>query len=940
MVKNQKNMRKIIFVSLLFCTTLLGAQQNFNVNNPIPVDPKVSTGVLENGMTYYVRANSEPQNRAELMLVVKAGAIDEDEDQKGLAHFAEHMAFNGTKNFPKNDLIKYFESIGMEFGPEINAYTSFDETVYMLKVPLDSALYMEKGLQVLYDWASQITDSDEEIEKERGIILEELRGGRNANFRMQQQWLPVFLHESKYANRLPIGEKDIIENAPPEALRRFRNDWYRPDLMAVVVVGDFDQEDMEQKVKQKFAEIPAPENPRKKEFFDIPAHKETLVKIVTDKEAQYPMAFVLYKHPLEKAKVIADYRKSIAHSLYNSMINNRLAEKTQLAEPPFIVGQSAFGEMFGPMSVYQSVAICHNGKIEEGLKAVLLENERVKKFGFTESELERQKNALLSQLEQIYNERDQQKSINYAQEYTRNFLMTEEPIPGIENEYSYYQTFVPQISLEEVNTLAEKWITDENRVVVISAPEIEGVNIPGEEDVFALLEEVKQTEVEPYDDAVSDVPLVSDEPWPGKVLNETKLEKVEAVEWILENGATVVLKPTDFKDDEILFSAWSPGGTSLYEAKDDVSADFSASIMAMSGIAGFDKITLDKMLSDKVFSISPYVSQIREGFNGNASVKDIESLLQMVYLYFTQPRFDETSFQAAMSRNAGVLQNRSASPEAVFQDSLNVILANYHNRARPMSVELLAEADFNRIRQIAEERFRNAADFKFFFVGKIDTAQLKPLVEKYIGGIPYLDENENWRNLEIDPPAGVVEKVIRKGQEEKSIQYIVFHGALSYSSENAIELDALSRILDTRLMEEIREERSSVYSIGARSSASKYPDEEYTISISYGTDPEKAKELQQAIFEEINDFIQNGPGEDELAKAKEKMLREREISLRENRFWLNILSNTYYLKDGDFSEFGAYENSVKGLTVESVQKAFSNYFNFENYVSVSLMPAE
>ncbi|MFW6245907.1 MAG: M16 family metallopeptidase, partial [Tangfeifania sp.] len=366
-------MKNLLIVIFLLSTFWLGAQENIELKDPIPIDPKVSKGVLENGMTYYVRANDEPKNRAELMLVVKVGSVDEDEDQLGLAHFAEHLAFNGTKNFPKHELINYFESIGMEFGPEINAYTSFDETVYMLKVPLDSAVYMEKGLQVLYDWASQITDSDEEIEKERGIIVEEERGGRSANFRMQQQWLPVFLHNSKYANRLPIGDMDIVKNAPPETLRRFRDDWYRPDLQAVIVVGDFDQQKMVERVKEKFSQIPAQENPRPKEYFEIPDHDETLVSIATDKEAQYPVAFVFYKHPLEVTENLSDYRESILHSLYNVMINNRLAEKTQEAEPPFIAGQSSFSKLFGPKSVYQSVAVCQSGKIEEGLKAVLLE---------------------------------------------------------------------------------------------------------------------------------------------------------------------------------------------------------------------------------------------------------------------------------------------------------------------------------------------------------------------------------------------------------------------------------------------------------------------------------------------------------------------------------------------------------------------------------------
>ncbi len=932
-------MRYLNVVFIFFFFLNVAAQQQLNLNDSIPVDPNVSKGVLDNGLTYYVRANSEPQNRAELMLVVKVGSVDEDDDQQGLAHFAEHMAFNGTKNFPKNELISYFESIGMEFGPEINAYTSFDETVYMLKVPLDSQLYIEKGLQVLYDWAWQITASDEEIEKERGVIREEWRGGRNATFRMQQEWLPVFLHESKYAERLPIGEIDVINNAPPETLRRFIDNWYRPGLQAVIVVGDFDQEVMVQKVKEKFSAIPVEDNPREKEYYEIPPHKETLVSITTDREAQYPVAFVFHKHSLEKIKTIGEYRASIKHSLYNAMINNRLSELTQQADPPFIMGQTSFAEIFGPMSVYQSVAVCHNGRIEEGLAAVLLENERVKKFGFTESELERNKKSLMNYIEKAYRERDKQKSIQYAEEYKRNFLMSEEPIPGIEKEYEYFQAFLPDISLEEVNSLADKWITEENRVVVVTAPEIEGMKIPSEEEVLSLLREMEGMEVEPYEDAIADVPLIGEEPWAGPVVKERQLEKVDALEWTLENGARVVVKVTPFKEDEILFSAWSPGGTSLYSQDDAVSADFTAAIMNMSGVADFDKITLDKMLADKVFNLSPYISELREGFSGSSTVGDVETMLQMVYLYFTRPRFDEISFQSYMARMAGVLQNKAASPEAALQDTLRAVLADYHERARPMSSELLEEADFNRIREIGMERFRNAADFKFFFVGTINPDTLKPLVEKYIGGIPSTGGKEEWQNLGIGTPKGVVEKTVEKGQEEKSIQYIVFHGGFDYSSENTVELDAVGRILSTRLLEEIREERSGVYSIRASPSPAKYPEQEYKVYISYGTDPELLEELKQAVFKEINDFIQNGPSAEELSKAQEKMLRERELALRENRFWLNILSNTYYLKDGDFSEFGIYNDLVLKLTPESLQKAFQEYFDFGNYVSVALKPA-
>lgn len=931
-------MKFILSTIFILSAVILSAQNKFDLKSTIPQDPKVSKGVLPNGMTYYVRANETPKNRAELFLVVKAGSIDEDEDQQGLAHFCEHMSFNGTKNFPKHELISYFESIGMESGPEINAETGFDETVYMLKVPLDSAEFMEKGLQVLYDWASQNTDSDEEINNERGIIHEEYRGGRDANYRMQMKWLPVFMHNSKYADRIPIGKMEIVDNCPPEALRRFRADWYRPDLQAIIVVGDFDQQKMVETVKQKFSQIPTAKNPRPKKYFDIPDHKETLVSIVTDKEAQYPISLVFYKHPLEKSKTLNDYRESIMENLYNGMINNRLSEKLQESNPPFLMAQSGYSDFVGPKSVYQTVAVAQNGKIEEGLKAAVVENERIRKFGFTDSELERQKTAVLNSMEKSYNERSNQKSINYAQEYRRNFLMTEEPFPGIENEFEYFKAFLPTITVAEINKLATKWITDDNKVVIVMAPEIEGTKVPSESEILAALDEVKKMEIEPYKDAVTNVPLVEYEPVGTKVKTEKKLEKVDAVEWMLENGATVVYKTTDFKEDEIMFNAWSLGGNSLYTVKDDISAELATEVLSMSGIAGFDKITLDKMLTGKVFSLYPNISEMREGFSGSSSVKDVETMLQMIYLYFTEPRFDTKSYQSLMTRYAGILENKAASPEAAFEDTLNVTLANYHERARPMTKELLQEADFKRIQQIAKERFKNAADFKFFFVGNIDAEKLKPLVEKYIGGIPSSGAPENWVDLGIEKPVGVVDKVVKRGQEDKSTQYIVFHGDFDYSGQNQVQLDAVARILDTRLTEVIREEKSSVYSIGAYPSSSKYPDAEYSVTVAYGTSPQKLEELKKTVFEIISEYQKNGPTAEELAKAQEKMLRERETALRENGFWMGILSNTYFLKNGDFSEFGNYETLVKNLTVKSTQKAFGDYFDFKNYVSVALAP--
>lgn len=931
-------MRTVWTMFLILAVSLSFGQPQFNLKDPLPSDPKVSKGVLANGMTYYVRANSTPKNRADLYLVVRAGSVDEDDNQQGLAHFAEHLAFNGTKNFPKHELINYLESIGMEFGPEINAYTSFDETVYMIQVPLDSVQYMNKGLQVLYDWAGQVTDSDEEIEKERGVVHEEWRGGRGADDRMMQKWLPVFLHNSKYANRLPIGKMEVVDHAAPELLRKYRKDWYRPDLEAVVVVGDFNQDAMVKQVKELFSKMPKAEKPRKKQYFDIPDHQETLVSVVTDPEAPYAIAQIFYKHPLKKSKTLGDYRQSLVRNLYNSMINDRLTELTQKENPPFLFASSSYSELFGPKSVYNSVAVCQNEKIEEGIKAVLVENERVLKFGFTQTELERQKETMLTMIENAYNERDKQKSSSFAEEYKRNFLITEEPFPGIENEFQYFNAFIPEIKLDEVNALAKEWITKENRVVILTAPEKEGVVVPTEKEIRQYLADVEQIPVTPYADVVIDKPLIQVEPTPGSIISIRKIEPVDAEEWTLSNGAKVIVKSTDFKDDEILFSAYSLGGSSLYGQQDDVSADLAPSIMNLSGLGDFDNVSLGKLLSGKAVSLSPYLTDLREGFSGASSVKDTESLMQLIYMSFTGQRTDQAAFNSFISRTAGALENKKSSPDAAFQDTLQVVSANYSPRERPISAELLNEASLSRITEINLDRFSDASDFKFFFVGKIDQEVLKKLVEKYLASIPSTHKNEKWKDPAIDAPSGVIEKTVNKGQEAKSIQYLVFHGDFDYNRRNLLLINAVGKILSTRLLEVIREDKSSVYYIGANPSAEKYPDQEYAITIYYGADPAKLDELKEAVFAQIKDYIAKGPTAEELQKATEKLLREHETNLRENKYWLSILSNTYYSGDEDFSHFGEFESTVNSFTVGDIQEAFKKWFDFENYYGVALKP--
>ncbi len=931
-------MKRLILSSLLIFAILQLFAQPFRLSDPIPFNPATSKGMLKNGLTYYVKSNSTPKNRAEMMLVVSAGSVLEDSDQLGIAHFCEHMSFNGTQNFPKNELVKYFESIGMEFGPEINAYTSFDETVYMVKVPLDKEEYVVKGLQVLYDWASQVTDADDEINKERGVIHEEWRGGQGAQKRMMNQWLPVFLKNSKYAERLPIGEMEIIDKCKPEVLRRFRKDWYRPDLQAVIVVGDFDQPKMVKMIEEKFSAIPAQPNARKKENSPVPGHAETLIKIVTDKEATYSSASLYIKHPMIIDETVNGYRTSILNNLYNQMINLRLSELTQKENPPFVMGQAGYGGLIGPSDVYTSTAITHPGKIPAGLKTVLLENERIKKFGFTQTELNRNKTAMLKSMESAYNERDKRESMSIAQEYNRNFLMRKEPVPGIEMEFEYTKAFIPSITLEEVNALAKKWIIAENRVVVITAPETAGVPVPNETEIRNLLTEVQQQNIDAYADETSSEPLMKSVPAAGKITKRKKITQADATEWTLSNGSKVVVKQTDFKDDEILFTAYSWGGSSLYPQSDNISASFASTIMDMSGIAEFKLNTLKKMLSGKEVSVTPVIKMMTQGLEGSSNVSDIETLFQLINLYFTHPRFEESAFSSYIMRMKSQLDNKDVSPESAFADTFRFVSANYHPRMKPLTKEILDEAKYIRIEQIGKERFANPGAFTYFFVGKIDTVKFKPLVEKYLASLTSGKKIEHWVDLGIRKPNGVVEKIVNKGKESKSIQYIQFHGKLNYVTKDILELDALSKILSTRLLESIREDKSSVYYIGAQPGTSRWPVSEYDMTIYYGTSPEKLKELKESVFATIRDLIANGPKQEEVDKAREKMKRERETNLRENSYWEATLKTYYLNKNGDFKTFREFETVVEGLNAIELKSAASRIFNFENYISVALMP--
>ncbi len=906
-----------------------------DLKQPIPVDPEVTVGKFDNGLTYYIKVNKKPEKRAQFWLAVNAGSVLEDDDQQGLAHLAEHMAFNGTKNFKKQELINYLESIGMKFGPEINAYTSFDETVYMLQVPTDSVHIVEKGFQILEDWAHLVSYDEEEIDKERGVVIEEWRLGRGADMRMLDKQLPVLFKGSRYAHRLAIGKKEVIDTCKYETLKRFYKDWYRPDLMAVVAVGDFDQKWIHTLIEKHFASIPAMKKPRKREIYPVPDHKETLFAIEKDPEAANTEVAVYYKSELEPQKRLGDFRRMLMENLYNEMINNRLDELRQQADPPFLFSYSGKGQFVRSKGVYFLAALVKEDGIELGLDALLTESVRVKKFGFTQSELDRTKKSILRNLETRFKEKDKTESRIYARSCTYHFL-SDYPMPGIANELELAKKLLPDIQLEEMNGLIHKWISDQNRVILVNAPE-KSVKVPTEQDLLPVFKNVEQKEILAYEDRVSEAPLVENVPEATPILNEKKIPELGVTEWTLSNGVRVVLKPTDFKNDEIRFYAFSLGGNSLASDADYMSASYSTQIIQECGIGAFNQIELNKKLTGKVVNVYPYIGTLTEGFSGNASPEDMETLFQLIYLYMTSPRIEQETFQSYITRMKGMIENRSARPETALADTFNVTLAQYHYRARPLTVMLLDEVNLEKAYKFYKDRFADASDFNFFFVGNFDIERIKPLVTTYLGGLPSLNRNEIWKDPGLNPPKGVIKKTVRKGIEAKSYVRMAFTGPFEWSTENNYKISSMIDMMRIKLRETLREDLSGTYGVSVFSSTSLFPRQDYTIQISFGCHPERVDELSQTVFNQIDSLQTYGTTEKYITKVKETQIRSYETNLKENGYWINELRSHYYTKQDPLKILG-YPKLVETLSAQMLQDAAKKYFNTNNYVQVVLLP--
>jgi len=902
----------------------------------LPLDPTVKVGKLPNGFTYYIRKNSEPKSRVTLYLANKVGSVLENDDQQGLAHFVEHMSFNGTTHFPKNELVSYLQKAGVRFGGDLNAYTSFDETVYQLPLPTDNVELLQNGFQIMRDWAHEATLDPVEIDKERGVILEEKRLGKNAQQRLQYKYLPVIFNQSRYSNRLPIGTEEVLKNFKPQTIKDFYNDWYRPDLQALIVVGDIDVAATEKTIIKLFSDLKSPKNEKPRTNYMIPLNGKNQFFTATDKELPVTLIQVFIKQEKTPFKSVADYRKHIVRSLFNSIISERFGDLSKQANPPFLQASSSISGFMANIDVASTVVVSKPGELEKGFKAVWTEIERIKRFGITSTELSRAKEALLQHVESTYKEKDKTRTDKYIKEYLNLFLKSE-AAPGIEYEYPFCQQTLPTITVDEVNDLIKKYIVDVNRDILLLAPEKDAATLPSESTVNGWMADVQKSDITAYQDQVSDKPLMATKPIAGNIVAEKKDEAIGVTELILSNGVKVKLKPTNFKNDEIHIIAFSPGGISLYNDSDYQSATRAASLVDYSGIADFSSTQLKKYLTGKKLSISPYIGELTEGFSGYCSPKDLETTLQLVYLYFTNPRKDVEIYKGVLSQEKAMLATRSNDPSSVFNDTISAVLGNYNIRRTGPSLEKLNKINLDRAFEIYKERFADAGDFTFTFVGNYEIEKIKPLLELYLGSLPTIHRVESARDLGIEIPSGKLQKEVFKGQEPKANVRLIFSGSYEYNNDNNDKLDALTKALNIKLTERLRENESGVYGVSARTSYNKYPRNRYSINISFGCAPENVEKLTNSTLDEIRKLRENGPLQIDVDKLLAEKSRSTEIQLKENGFWIYYLNEQFFNNENP-NQILTYQEDFKKITPQTLKDATNKYLSGDNYIRLVLYP--
>lgn len=936
-------MKKLFILLSLSCLlSIQGIFAQVNLQDPLPQDPTIVVGKLPNGITYYIRHNEEPKNRASFYIIRNAGALLENDDQDGLAHFLEHMAFQGTKNFPGKGIITTMERYGVAFGENVNAYTAHNETVYNLSsVPTENEALLDTCLMILHDWSYYLTLDDKEIDDERGVISEEWRTRRNAGFRMQKQLFPVMFKDSKYAIRDVIGSLDVIKNFDYQTIKDFYHKWYRTDLEAIAIVGDFDVKRMEQRIKDIFSSIPAIENPEPRPFFEIPAHDETYFVVATDKEAQssnIQVMTILPETPAAQKNTHAYLKDNIIISFYNSMVRTRIGEIMQQANPPFLGGSIGFGGLVRGYNVYSVSTTAKPNQEELALETILTENERIKRYGFTNSELERMKTNMLVGLESAYKEKDKTDNESFIGDMQNHFL-EQEPMVDFEYYYQFAKQIIPTITVEEVNAKAKEWNTGKNQVITITGPSEDTKHLTREE-AFAIMDKVAQAPVDPYHDAVNDTDLITEELAGSKIVKTKKLPQFDAVEWTLENGAKVVFRKADYEKDNVSLTSYSKGGTSLYDVDMLASADNAAGFTAAFGLGDFDAISLQKALTGKMASCSVNIGGMSEAVGGGSTPQDFETMLQLLYLRFEKPRFDKEVFASIMNRQEAMLPNIIKNPKKIMQDSLKMIMSNYSPRSLIFNEDYLKQIDLEKIEQVYRDRIKDASDFTFFIVGNIDEETVKPLVEKYIGSLKSEYRKENWRDNKVRGPKGKTVKEIELELETPKATVITnFSKDMKYSVYNNICNNILSGILDLRYTENIREKEGGTYGVSVQPGVTREPYSSYSMTMSFDCDPDKAAHLKSLIYAETEKMMQQAPTQEEVSKVVSNMLKNREQSKNHNGYWMNALYS-FYVSGINPADPKNFEDIVNKITPKDIQKFAQSLFKGADVVDMTFKPKQ
>jgi zinc protease len=911
--------------------------ETFNLQDVIPFDAAVRRGTLPNGLTYFIRQNARPANRVALRLAVKAGSLFEDDDQLGLAHLVEHMAFNGSAHFKPGELVSYFERTGARLGPHVNAYTSFDETVYMLELPTDNAEIVSRGFSALADFAGGLTLDPEQIDKERGVVIEEWRGRLGAGSRIRDKQLPLLFYESRYAERLPIGKPEILRTAPAARLRAFYDTWYRPERMAVIAVGDIDPQQIEAAIRSAFgpltARAPADDPPDD----EVPLHDELLIGIAADPEITSSSVQLVNKRPAEGQSRVGDYRRSLVERLFESMFNDRFAVLARRPDAKFLAAGGGSGPLTREVITFSLSARVEDGRIPDGVQVLGTEAKRAREHGFNQSELDRVKRELAAYYEQAYNERDKSESGGFADEYVRHFL-EEEPAPGIAYEFRLVRSVLPGITLQEVNALARSRLGGESRVVLAVQPEKPDLPPPTEDAIEAAIEAADEAPVTPWSDTMTSTTLLERVPPPAAVASRREMPKVGITVVRFANGVEAWLKPTDFKNDQVVFTMYALGGASLAPPADFVDASLATTYVAFSGAGGHKALDLQKLLAGKIAAASPFVAASTHGVNGSAAPAELETALQLLYQYVTAPGEDPEAFALMKRQLEASVANRGRNPGQVFAERVEQINTSNHFTSQPLTTERIAALDPKKMISFYRERFANAADFTLFMVGTFEIDKAIPLLARYVGSLPSGGRRTaNFKDLGVRFPDKVVREQVVKGQEPQSRTVVSFYADPSPDPVEQERVGAATLVLETSLRDILREELGQTYNVSVGLAQSLPQRGDGHTQVNFGAAPENIAGMTARVLEEVKRLQQEGPSDDLTSRAKESARRGYETALRQNGYWMQRM-RTVHMLDRDPAEILTRLERIDALSPAIVQEAFRKYFPLDRHTVVTLVP--